>query len=344
LKNSRLLALAAVASTVLLAAAVPAAGAASKKPRTTDVTVMTRNLFLGADLLPLAVAQPGDEFEHAAGAVLDQVLGGEPTERMKLVAGEIAKAKPDLVGLQEVTIWRTGPKNDPAPASDTVVDYLADLKAELKRRGAPYRVVADQRSLELEGPTDHGVDVRFIDGNVVLARKGVKVTHAGSADFVKHLVIPTRALGDVDVNRSFNQLDARVRGAKLHFVNTHLEAYSSDTRIDQAKELVKRALKSKKPTVLVGDLNSGPDLPKPEDRPPYAAIAKAGFKPARTPKKQCCFDDDLVNGTWDHIVDWVLTKPKVKLVRSFVTGTETTANGRHPSDHGGVVSVLRIKR
>src|SRR3954464_1693849 len=245
MKTLRPLAAAVVAAIALLGVAAPAADAARKKPRTTDVAVMTRNLFLGADLIPLAVAQPGDEFEHAAGAVLDQVLGGEPTDRMKLVAGEIAKAKPDLVGLQEVTIWRTGPKNDPSPAADTVVDYLADMKAELKRRGAPYRVVADQRTLELEGPTDHNVDVRFIDGNVILARKGVKVSHVRSADFNKQLVIPTRAVGDVSVNRSFNQLDAKVRGAKFHFVNTHLEAYSPDTRLDQAKELTKRALGSK---------------------------------------------------------------------------------------------------
>jgi endonuclease/exonuclease/phosphatase family metal-dependent hydrolase len=340
--NLRRLALAAATTTAILGAAAPVASA--KKPRTTDVTVMTRNLFLGTDLLPLAAAEPGDQFEHAAGAALDQVLSGEPTERMKLIAGEIAKAKPDLVGLQEVTIWRTGPKNDPAPATDTVVDYLTDLRAELKRRGAPYRVVADQRSLELEGPSDKNVDIRFIDGNVVLARKGVKVSNVKSADFDHHLTVPTRAIGDVDVNRSFNQLDARVRGARFHFVNTHLEAYSAGTRLDQANELVKRALKGKRPTVLVGDLNSGPDLEKPEDRPPFAAIAKAGFKPARTPKPQCCLDDDLVSGEWDHIVDWILTKPKVKLVRSFITGTEKTPGGRLPSDHGGVVSVLRMKR
>jgi endonuclease/exonuclease/phosphatase family metal-dependent hydrolase len=181
---------------------------------------------------------------------------------------------------------------------------------------------------------------------VILARKGVKVSRARSSDFEHQLVIPTRAVGEVSVNRSFNQLDARVRGAKFHFVNTHLEAYSADTRLDQAKELVKRALKGKARTVLVGDLNSGPDLEKPEDRPPYAAIAKAGFKPARTKKPQCCFSDDLTGDAseWDHIVDWVLTKPKVKLVRSFVTGLETTPGGRHPSDHGGVVSVLRLKR
>jgi endonuclease/exonuclease/phosphatase family metal-dependent hydrolase len=338
----RPLAAAALTAAALLAALPPAAGAA-KKPRTTDVTVMSRNLFLGADLLPLAVAEPGEEFERAAGAVLDQVRGGEPTERMKLVAGEIAKAKPDLVGLQEVTLWKTGPKGDPAPADQVDVDYLRDLMAELRRRKAGYRVVADQRTLELEGPTDKGVDVRFIDGNVILARKGVKVSKVRSNDFDEQLVIPTRAVGEVSVNRSFNQLDARVRGAKFHFVNTHLEAYSPDTRLDQARELVKRALKPR-PTVLVGDLNSGPDLEKPEDRPPYAAIARAGFKPARTKTPQCCWNDDLVSGEWDHIVDWILTKPKVKLVRSFVTGKEKTPGGRYPADHGGVVSVLRLRR
>lgn len=36
----------------------------------------------------------------------------------------------------------------------------------------------------------------------------------------------------------------------------------------------------------------------------------------------------------------IMAKPAVKLVRSFVTGRETTAAGRHPSDHGGVVTVL----
>jgi endonuclease/exonuclease/phosphatase family metal-dependent hydrolase len=330
-------------SAVLAFLALPAAAGAAPK-RHADVTVMTRNLFLGADLIPLAVSKPGAEFEHAAGDVLRQVTGSEPNERMTLIAREIAKAKPDLVGLQEVTLWRTGPKGDPARATAVRVDYLATLRAALATAGADYRVVADQRTLNLEGPTDAGVDVRFTDGNVVLARKGVKVSHVRSSDFEHQLVIPTQAVGNVSVNRSFNQLDATVRGAKFHFVNAHLEAYSAATRLDQAKELVRRALRAKRQTILVGDLNSGPKLPKPEDRPPYQAIARAGFKEARTTKAQCCFNDDLVSGRWDHIVDHVMARPKVKLVRSFVTGTEKTPSGRRPSDHGGVVSVLRVQR
>jgi endonuclease/exonuclease/phosphatase family metal-dependent hydrolase len=327
-----------------LASALFAAPASAAQPP--KITVMSRNLFLGADLIPLATAAPGDDFERAAGNLLDQVKGTEPDARMKLVAGEIADAKPDLVGLQEVTLWSTGPKNDPAPAANVEIDYLAAIRKELKRLGAPYRVVADQRTLSIEGPTDRGVDLRFTDGNVVLARQGVKVKNSKSSDFKNQLVIPTAALGDVSVNRSFNQLDATIGRARIHFVNAHLEAYSPDFRLKQANELVRGPLKSKRlPTVLVGDLNSGPKLPKPEDRPPYQAIAAAGFKEARTPKFNCCFNDDLLTGTWDHIVDHIMTRPKFTVVRSFVTGREKTpGSGLAPSDHGGVVSVLRLPK
>jgi endonuclease/exonuclease/phosphatase family metal-dependent hydrolase len=337
----RLLVAAALASTALGATLAPPAVAASKGPK---ITVMTRNLFLGANLLPLATARPGAEFEHAAGQVYSDVKATDYTARMKLVAGEITKAKPDLVGLQEVTLWRTGPKGDPAPAKDVQIDYLAALRRELKAAGASYRVVADQRTLNLEGPTDQGVDIRFTDGNVVLARKGVKVSHSRSADFKNQLKIPTAAVGTIAINRSYNQLDATVGKAKLHLVNAHLEAYSPDFRLKQAKELVKGPLKSKLPTVLVGDLNSGPRLPKAEDRPPYQAIAAAGFKEARTPVFNCCFNDDLTTGAFDHIVDHIMTKPKFKVVKSFITGLEKTPGGLAPSDHGGVVSVLRLPR
>jgi endonuclease/exonuclease/phosphatase family metal-dependent hydrolase len=343
--SRRLLApVALITALVAIPVASPGAKPAAKPKPPPKITVMSRNLFLGADLLPLAVTPAGDDFERAVGKLFDDVKATEPDARMKIVAGEIAKAKPDLVGLQEVTLWRTGPKNDGKPATDVKIDYLATLMKELKRRKAGYRVVADQRTLDLEAPSDRDLDVRFTDGNVVLARKGVKVSNAKSSDFKNQLVITGTAVGDVPINRSFNQLDASKGGRKFHFVNAHLEAYSPDFRLKQAKELVAGPLKSKKlPTVLVGDLNSGPKLPKEADRPPYLAIAAAGYKEARTPKPNCCFHDDLASGKWDHIVDHVMTRPKFKLLSSFVTGnTVRTAGGKAPSDHGGVVSVLRL--
>jgi endonuclease/exonuclease/phosphatase family metal-dependent hydrolase len=329
--------LAVVLAVAALTAAIAAPAEAAKAP---TVTVMTRNLFLGADLIPLATTPPGPAFNQAATNMFAGVQAEDPNGRMKLVADEIAKAKPDLVGLQELSLWRTGP----APASTVAFDYLAQIKKELKAKHASYRVVALEQKFNVEGPMSAGNDVRLTLGDAILAKKGVKVRNIHSGLFKNQLTIPTQAIGNVVTNRSWNSLDATVRGVKFHFVNTHLEAYSPDFRLKQAQELVKGPLRSKLPTILVGDLNSGPTLPKAEDRPPYQAIAKAGFRQARTPKFSCCFNDLKLNTGWDHNVDWILTKPKLKLVRSFITGMEKTPTGVHPADHGGVVSVLRLKK
>jgi endonuclease/exonuclease/phosphatase family metal-dependent hydrolase len=331
-----------------IARAVPLAAAALvlALPTVADaanVSIMTRNVFLGGDLPPIAVAQPGADFESKAGALLNEVTAAGPDARMQLIADEIAKAKPDLVGLQEITLYRTGPKGDPAPATTVRFDFLGAIRKELAKRGASYRVAAKKLGLDVEGPTDQGVDVRVTLGDVVLARKGVKVSHVRGGLFKHQLHIPSPTLGAVSASRSWNALDATVRGARLHFVNTHLEAYSTSIRLQQAKELVAGPLKSKLPTILAGDLNSGPDLTAPADRPPYGAIAHAGFKPRRTPKASCCFDSLTGDTGWDHNVDWIMSKPGLKLLRSTITGMESTAAGYHPSDHGGVVSVLRVR-
>jgi hypothetical protein len=125
-----------LAAPVLAGAALLLSAPGALAAETTDVTVMTRNLFLGADLIPLATAQSGASFEQAAGGVLAEVRRGDPAARMRLVAREIAKARPDLVGLQEVSIWRTGPKGDPARARHVLVDYLKVIQRALRDRHA----------------------------------------------------------------------------------------------------------------------------------------------------------------------------------------------------------------
>lgn len=320
-----------------LVVALVAAGTLASAAQAKDVTVMTRNLYLGADLIPLATA-PADQFPAAATGVFAGVRATDPDGRMKLVAREIAKSKADIVGLQEVSLWRTGP----APASKVVYDYSATILKELKRLKAPYRQVALRRGFNVGGPMGDGIDVRLTLGDAILVRRGVKVSKVRSGIFKSQITIPTQAVGPVVPNRGWNELDATIGKTKLHFVNAHLEAYSAGIRLDQAKELVAGPLKSKLKTVLVGDLNSGPVLPKAEDIPPYAAVAAAGFVPLRTKKLSCCFNDDLKSGKWDHNIDWIMAKPKVKLVRSWLMGTEKTSKGVHPSDHGAVISTLRF--
>jgi endonuclease/exonuclease/phosphatase family metal-dependent hydrolase len=321
---------------LILVIALLGAQAVAQAAPAPRVTVMTRNLFLGADLIPLATTAPGAPFQQAAGKLFDEVKATDPDARMKLIAREIADARPDLVGLQEVSLWRTGP----APASTVAYDYTATLTKELKRLHAHYRVVGLKRGFNVEGPTDRGFDIRLTLGDAILVRSGVKVTHVRTGTFKEQLTIPTQAIGPVRVTRGWDSLDARVDGARFHFVNTHLEAYSQPVRLKQAQELVAGPLKSKLQTVLAGDLNSGPDLEDMGDRPPYAAIAKAGFKPLRTKTPSCCFGDA---GGWDHNVDWIMGKGGPKLAASEITGREKTASGNHPSDHGGVISILKLK-
>lgn len=331
----------AVAVLLVAVAAAPAATAGTAK--TTHVTVMTRNVFLGGDLIPLATTPAGPQFEQAASKLLTEVRDGDPAARMKAIAGEIAKAKPDVVGLQEVSTWRTGPRG--AAPTTTVADFLPAIMAELSHRHAGYKVVSKHLALHIVAPITGDQDVTFDNGDVVLARSSLKTSNVRSRVYKKQFIVPTQAVGQVDPSRGYNSFDVTIHGARLHVVNTHLEAYDTTSRLAQAQEAVAGPLKSARTTILLGDLNSGPTLPKPEDRPPYAAIAKGGFVPRRTSRNSCCFDKLTDTTGWDHNVDWIMTRgAHVKLVSSTITGSEKTPSGQHPSDHGGVISVLSVRR
>ena len=78
------------------------------------VDVMTRNLYLGADLTPAIGAPSLEAFVAANGQILREVTANDfPTRAKGLAAGD-PREKPDLVGLQEVALWRTAP-----PSLDT---------------------------------------------------------------------------------------------------------------------------------------------------------------------------------------------------------------------------------
>ena len=216
--------------TVAAVAAASLVVAPAATAKTTDVKVMTRNVFLGADLPPIALAAKGAAFEKAAGELVDTVKGNDPKARMTLIGDEIAKARPDLVGLQEVTTYRKGPKGSPKPAKTVMWDYLALIQKELAKRGQHYAVAAKDYGLNVEGPTDRGYDLRLTLGDVTLARKGVEGRPCPRRRLQAPDHVPEPAARRRLARRTWNALDATVRGASFHFVNTHLEAYSQSVR------------------------------------------------------------------------------------------------------------------
>src|SRR5215218_3337699 len=128
-----------VALGALLAPA--AAQAAAKAP---TVTVMTRNLFLGADLAPAINAPTIPEAIDGAGTVWNELQATRFAERAVPLAREIKASGADLVGLQEVASWRKQEPSDggakpisplagATPATAVEQDFLAILQRELEQ-------------------------------------------------------------------------------------------------------------------------------------------------------------------------------------------------------------------
>ena len=131
---------------------------------------MTRNIFLGADLSPALNANSFNEFIEANGAILREVDQTNFPLRAQGLAAEITQKKPDLVGLQEVAWWRTGPtpgaphraratRQSAFTATTTKYDFLALLLARARRTRARLqgsRVVKEE--FDFEAPTDYDND------------------------------------------------------------------------------------------------------------------------------------------------------------------------------------------
>ncbi|HEY6636579.1 MAG TPA: endonuclease/exonuclease/phosphatase family protein [Solirubrobacterales bacterium] len=115
---------------------------AKGKKKGHQLTVMTRNLYLGADLTPALQANTIPQAVDAGGEIVNQVHATKfPSVRAASLAAEIKKRKPDIVGLQEAAWWRTGPVDINAALGSPVAtqtdplggDFLTDLLNKLNK-------------------------------------------------------------------------------------------------------------------------------------------------------------------------------------------------------------------
>ncbi|MBD0282269.1 MAG: endonuclease/exonuclease/phosphatase family protein [Thermoleophilaceae bacterium] len=379
------------AALALLALASPAAADTDGRGKgAPKLTVMTRNLFLGADLAPAIEASGIPQAIDGAGVIWNEFQRTRFPERAVPLAREIKRSKADLVGLQEVALWRKQAPSDggappvsplPGATPATVVeqDFLAILRRALRRIGAKYRVVVVQEEFDGELPVDADrsdatgsgplaglgadFDARLTMRDVILARKGSKVSLGRTRKGRYETRYEPNVGGiTIPVDRGWVSVEARIRGqgargarartSRFRFVGTHLEAFGDPTiREAQAKELIAGPLRTRKQVILVGDLNSGiarhNEPERPGDDLAFRALAAFGMKDNGA-VQSCCYDDLFdPNAVFDHTVDHVLTKPGLEAKRAYVTGDdpdERTPSGLWPSDHGGVVSRLQLRK
>jgi endonuclease/exonuclease/phosphatase family metal-dependent hydrolase len=347
-----------VAVLVALVGLTAVPGAAAADAGGPKLTVMTRNVYLGGDLTPSIVAPTLPDFLAANAALLTNVDRMNFAARAKLLAREIRDHRPDVVGLQEVALWRTGPLGDPAPATMVRYDYLQLLMWELLKAGQWYWIAAVQPEADLEAPAGapHNLDARLTMRDVTLVRlgSGVRVTGTSSASFQNNLVLPLPATGtSVTSTRGWTAVDLVHGRRSVRVVNTHLEAFHPGVRVQQAQELLAGPLNRRGDVILIGDLNTGPELPDPNNRLAYFVLVQGGLVDTwpilhpGDPGFTAGLGDQLNQPptSVEHRIDMVMFRGDVLPRSSQVFGTERrTADGRWASDHLGHVATLALRR
>ena len=298
---------------------------------------MTRNLFLGADLSPAYRALAGSEGLAALPAVVAAIFN--PSSPLGLVqrtdfatravalAGEIAAAEPDVIGLQEAAVWSAD--------GDVAADHLALLEGELERRGLRYRRVAVKENGSVALPSAAGILVGLTDREALLAREELDVSNVHTGSFANALTMET-AHGMFSLARGWIAADV----AGVRCVTTHLEvsrpAAAGTAQRLQAQELVEGPAATELPVVLLGDFNARPEGAT------YAYLREAGFEDAWTQANPdgpagftCCHRGSLDDPA-DSLrarIDLILVRGGPVATEAFVTGE--FSGGLWPSDHQG---------
>jgi len=327
------------------------------------IKVMTRNLYLGSDLSAVVLANSLETLQEKSEAFWQSVQKSDIPGRVKLLAAEIAAASPDLLGLQEVELFRLQTPSDLNPAApvinaETVVyDFLTLLQAELMALGQTYVVAASHTLSDVEAPARAAdgslYDIRMTDRDVILVKPAIVFSNPINRTFAKYVEIKLAGLATfpAQLKRGVSSIDVQFAGTTFVFANTHLEVGGllESFQRDQALELVKFFEPRKEQIVLVGDINSSADEPFGAsfvdiDRTFNDAWPRLPMTPVA---KTCCRELTAppmpTSGTR---IDVVLTRGPVTVLSGALTGQDPaalTATGLAASDHAGVVMQLGIK-
>ncbi|MBW1757967.1 MAG: endonuclease/exonuclease/phosphatase family protein, partial [Deltaproteobacteria bacterium] len=294
------------------------------------------------------------EFIIAVATIYGTVLFTDLPARAEAIADQIEAERPDLIGLQEVSLWTT---TGPAPPG---FDFLAILQQALDDRGLSYSVAAVSDNASI-GPVPLAYPLCAVpeplgaclvllqDRDVILVNDDnpdLSVFNSQSGRYVAQAEVPT-PVGVLSFDRGWASVDGTFEGKKFRFVNTHLEVEgNADVQEDQGREFLAGPAKAGGAVIAVGDFNSAADG---STTTTYADLTKSYFDDAWSsddPGYTCCQNSTLTNfpSGLGSAIDFVFTHGASGALGADVIGDAPfqMAPPLWPSDHAGVAATVRI--
>jgi endonuclease/exonuclease/phosphatase family metal-dependent hydrolase len=322
-----------------------------------DITVMTRNMYVGADvdavIWALYSPDPNDDLPALAAAV-QTLQRTDFAARIRAMAHEIAENRPDVVGLQEVAELTVTPALLGLPGDPIQLDFLGALQAALAEKGLHYEVAAQNTNTDAAVA---GGAIHVVDHDVLLVNSE-HVTLEGDPVAGYYVNTIGQITPEIFLQRGGDARMVSIDGVEVLLVNTHLESGGDPQiaaiRYGQALELVEFMADVPR-VILTGDFN---DLPASQT---HLAFTSASFTDTwaalrhHDPGFTCCQAADLanrhpqLNQRIDYIWTRGFTRPsgrlegEVSLVGASPRDRVRAADGRiWPSDHAGVVARLSL--
>jgi endonuclease/exonuclease/phosphatase family metal-dependent hydrolase len=252
------------------------------------ITVMSRNIYLGADVGVALELIPN--FPKAAQFMWDQVKKTDFSARAPKLARESAQDRPEIIGVQEATIWYC--KKDLFSDKVEVFNFLDQFIAATKVSGVGYSLatangveafnpgysisaipyVTKVRDPEVFNPIfgQDSASCGFTIGDALLVRDDVKdrIIQVGNTEYeATYSIVPTL----MTIYRGYTWADFKVQDSVVRLITTHLESIWDENKLPnsalQAQQLVADLKEAKMPIVIMGDFNADYRDPRPEGEP-----------------------------------------------------------------------------
>lgn len=260
-------------------------------------TVMSRNIYLGADVGVALELIP--DMPAAAQFMWDQVNKNDFSKRSVALANEIKEYQPDVIGLQEATIWYCkknawSKKVEVFNFTDQLLEALGGEYVLASKDGTtafnpgysinpiPFlTMVKDpERFQKIFGEDKAACGFQIGDALAIKKSLADQVIQVGNTEYEdSYSIIPTL----MTIYRGYTWADINIANIPVRFVSTHLESIWDENKVPnaakQASQLISDLKETNMPLVVIGDFNADPRDPRP------ANAANPGLQP--TASEEC---------------------------------------------------------